>query len=232
MTDTIKNLTEKACELCEKELSFSELFEYIKNGNDSEKQICILKISHLESQDEADMLLFHLTNQHGTVREAAAEKINELMKQNPDFFQNDFAIKKFLLAVNDVNPNICRLIIDILPLLYSDKKENFLDALYDLTLKVTDEADKLNVRNRSHVYTKKIFNLYWCLEAISETANVVCEKLVDIIKRNYNSDEYTVREKIAKIVRKMNNPEFGDILNILKTDENFYVRFQAGAEYL
>ena len=100
MTDTIKNLTEKACELCEKELSFSELFEYIKNGNDSEKQICILKISHLESQDEADMLLFHLTNQHGTVREAAAEKINELMKQNPDFFQNDFAIKKFLLAVN------------------------------------------------------------------------------------------------------------------------------------
>ena len=178
------------------------------------------------------MLLFHLTNQHGTVREAAAEKINELMKQNPDFFQNDFAIKKFLLAVNDVNPNICRLIIDILPLLYSDKKENFLDALYDLTLKVTDEADKLNVRNRSHVYTKKIFNLYWCLEAISETANVVCEKLVDIIKRNYNSDEYTVREKIAKIVRKMNNPEFGDILNILKTDENFYVRFQAGAEYL
>ncbi len=226
MTDTVIKLTEKACELCEKELSGSELFDYIENGTDSEKQICILKISHLESQKEADVLLFHLTNQHGTVREAAAEKINELMKKTPDFFQNDFAREKFLLAVNDVNPNICRLVIDILPLLCPEQKEKFLNSLYDLTLKVAKEAESLNVRNRSHIYTKKIFNLYWCLEAIAETSNGVCEKLSEIIRRNYKSEEYTVREKVAKIIKKLNVSEFDDILNILKTDENFYVRFQ------
>ena len=227
MTESVKNLTEKACELCEKDLSYTELFYYIKNGKDSEKQICILKLSCLKSQEDADILLSNLTNQHGTVREAAAEKINELMKKNPDFFQTGYALEKFLLAINDVNPNICRHIIEILPFLKPDRKEQLLHSLYDLTLKVTEEAQRLNVRNRSHVYTKKIFNLYWCLEAISELAALPEEKLKNIINKNFDSEEYTIREKTAKIIRNLNAPEFSQILEKLKADENFYVRFQA-----
>ena len=229
MTETIKKITEDALALCEREFSYSELFCFLENGNDAQKQICIFKIPCLKSQKDADALIFHLTNQHGTVREAAAEKINELM-QTPDsvFFQTDFALEKFLYAVIDVNPNICRLIIDVLPCLSEESTEKFLHNLCDLTLKITDEAEALNVRNRSHVYTKKIFNLYWCLEAIAEIACQHDESIEKIIKKTSISPEYTIREKTAKIIKNLGSDKFLDIFNKLKNDENFYVRFQAG----
>lgn len=225
MPDNIKELTKRACELCEKDFSYQELFDFLRNGTDDEKQICILKIPRINSQQDADLLLFHLTNQHGTVREAAAEKINELMKNGcPDFFQTDFAREKFLPAINDVNPNICRFIIEILPLMKEHQKKKFLDELYDWTLKVSDEAKKLNVRNRSHVYTKKIFNLYWCLETISAIAEKPSEKLGKIIEETFDSEEYTIREKTAKILKKVNAKQYAHFFKILQNDENFYVK--------
>ena len=229
MIETIKKITEDALVLCEREFSYNELFCFLENGNDAQKQICILKIPCLKSQKDADALIFHLTNQHGTVREAAAEKINELM-QTPDsvFFQTDFALEKFLYAVIDVNPNICRLIIDVLPCLSEESTEKFLHNLCDLTLKIADEAEALNVRNRSHVYTKKIFNLYWCLEAISKIARRSDNSIERIIAKTSISPEYTIREKTAKIIKNLGSDKFLDIFNKLKNDENFYVRFQAG----
>ena len=225
MPDNIKELTKRACELCEKDFSYQELFDFLRNGTDDEKQICILKIPRINSQQDADLLLFHLTNQHGTVREAAAEKINELMKNGcPDFFQTDFAREKFLPAINDVNPNICRFIIEILPLMKEHQKKKFLDELYDWTLKVSDEAKKLNVRNRIHVYTKKIFNLYWCLETISAIAEKPSEKLGKIIEETFDSEEYTIREKTAKILKKVNAKQYAHFFKILQNDENFYVK--------
>ena len=138
MPDNIKELTKRACELCEKNFSYDELFEILKNGTDDEKQICILKIPSIKTQPDADLLLFHLTNQHGTVREAAAEKINELMKNGcANFFQTDFAREKLLCAINDVNPNICRFIIEILPLM----KEALEDAFKKGWLKNSDLKD-------------------------------------------------------------------------------------------
>ena len=141
------------------------------------------------------------------------------------FFQTSFAKEKFLRAVNDVNPNICRMIIEILP--YLQEKSEFLDALYDITLEVIEEAEKLNVRNRSHLYTKKIFNLYWCLEAVSQIVENTDKKLKQIVEKTYNSEEYTVREKTAKVIKKLNTPEFDRYLKSLENDENFYVRFQS-----
>ena len=225
-SEKIVELTEKACNFCEQTFAYEELFKFLECGSDDEKQICILKIPHIKNQKDADMLIFHLTNQHGTVREAAAEKINELMKSDSRvFFQTSFAKEKFLRAVNDVNPNICRMIIEILP--YLQEKSEFLDALYDITLEVIEEAEKLNVRNRSHLYTKKIFNLYWCLEAVSQIVENTDKKLKQIVEKTYNSEEYTVREKTAKVIKKLNTPEFDRYLKSLENDENFYVRFQS-----
>ena len=225
MPDNIKELTKRACELCEKNFSYDELFEILKNGTDDEKQICILKIPRINSQQDADLLLFHLTNQHGTVREAAAEKINELMKNGcANFFQTDFAREKLLCAINDVNPNICRFIIEILPLLNESQKKKFFDELYDLTLKVSYEARELNVRNRSHVYTKKIFNLYWCLETISAIVEKPSEKLGKIIEETFDSEEYTIREKTAKFLKKVNAKQYAHFFKIMQNDENFYVK--------
>lgn len=224
--EKIVKLTEKACSFCSREFSYDELFAFLKNGSDDEKQICILKIPCVKNQKDADLLLSHLTNQHGTVREAVAEKINELMKkESGSFFQTPYAMEKFLCAVNDVNPNICRMIIEILPFLC--EKKDFLKSLYKKTQEVLNEAEILNVRNRSHLYTKKIFNLYWCLEAISQIVESADEDLKSIVEKTYCSEEYTVREKTAKILKKINSVDFKDYLFSLENDENFYVRFQA-----
>lgn len=224
--ETVLKMTNKAFSLCEKDFSHDELVSFIKHGSDDEKQISILMLKSIESQKEADLLIFLLTNQHGTVREATAEKINELMhfQTYRCYFQTSEAHEKFLAAVNDVNPNICRYIIDILPFL--DNRQTFLENLYAKTLLGIEEARVLNVRCRSHMYTKKIFNLYWCLEAISVLAEEPEKKLEEIIEKTYCSEEYTIREKTAKILIHLNCAEYSNILKKLSMDENFYVRLQ------
>ena len=114
---------EKAADFCQKEYTEEEIFDVLKKSSaenqdtDTEKQICILKIDTVSSQNEADILIFHLTNHSALVREACALKVNELMQKgkNAVFFQTTDILNSILKAVNDINPNICRLIIEILP---------------------------------------------------------------------------------------------------------------------
>ena len=76
---------EKAADFCQKEYTEEEIFDVLKKSSaenqdtDTEKQICILKIDTVSSQNEADILIFHLTNHCALVREACALKVNELM---------------------------------------------------------------------------------------------------------------------------------------------------------
>ena len=82
MTDNIQILNdiEKAAELCEKEYSHDEIISIMRTENDFEKQICILKLDTVISQEEVNLLVFQLTGHHGLIREAAAIKINELIQ--------------------------------------------------------------------------------------------------------------------------------------------------------
>ena len=81
-------------------------------------------------------------------------------------------------------------------------------------------------KNKSYLANKKNFSLYWYLEAVyvlAEGQNLDEDyiKILDICSR---SDEYTIREKCAKIVSKFkNHSELKDILQRLQNDENFYV---------
>jgi len=79
---------EKAVEICNKCYSREDIWTIIKTEStenpkiDIEKQICILNLDSILSQDEADLLAYHQTNHHGLIREATAQKINEFMN-NP-----------------------------------------------------------------------------------------------------------------------------------------------------
>ena len=83
------------------------------------------------------------------------------------------------------------------------------------------------MRNRkNHAKNKKLFNLYWCLEALSETYknNVEFdEKIIKIANKTVNFLDYTIREKTAKILIKLQEVPC-ELLQKLKSDENFYVK--------
>ncbi len=221
----IKN-TEKACALCEKPFSHEEIINIIKGNNDLEKQICILRLEEIHSEQEAHLLIDNLTNQHGIIREAIAFKINEFMqnKNFNTFFQSKKAMDIILDAVIDMNPNICRQIIEILPFIID--KEYIFTSLYSRTMSVINEAKTMNRRNRGYIYSKKIFKLFWYMESIAVLgyfSNTGAIK--EIIEQTCHFEDYTIREKCAKIIAHSGREiELSKYKNILLNDENFFVR--------
>lgn len=232
MSESIQILKdiENAVTLCGKTYTDTDIFEVLKQEStdenkplDIEKQICILNLKGIKSQDEADLLIHHLTQHHGLIREACAQKVNEFLKE-PEyqgFFQTKEISDTLLKAVNDINPNICRLIIEVLP--YVENKEHFLSGLYERIEFVFAEIEKLK---RSNWYTKKVFNLYWCLEALAVLKAPVDERLISVLKRSSQFRDYTIREKTAMVLHFLeeSSTETDNIKTYLKNDENFYVK--------
>ncbi len=231
MSDDIQILKEieNAALLCEKDYTRDDIFcvlrfDSVSNPEiDIEKQICILKLDTILTQEEADLLAFHQTGQHGLIREACSQKINEFMK-NPlclKFFQTKEISLILLKAVNDINPNICRTIIEVLP--FIEDKDYFLHNLYERFEEVFEELEKLK---RSNWYTKKLFNLYWCLEALAVLQAPVNERLEAVLERCSRFRDYTIREKTAMVISllQQSSPVIESIKEILKNDENFYVK--------
>lgn len=220
---------EKAALLCEKEYTREDIFRVLKMDNsknpdiDIEKQICILKLDTVVSQEEADILVFHQTQQHGLIREAVSQKINEFMKDPKSvvFFQTKEISNTLLKAVNDINPNVCRTIIEVLPLIKD--KEYFLSILYPRFEQVFAELEKLK---RSRLFTKMLFNLYWCLESLSVLNASVDERLEKLLLTTSKFKDYTIREKTAMVLSglKQTSPVLEEIKARLKNDVNFYVR--------
>lgn len=229
MTDNIQILKdiEKAAELCEKEYSHTEIISIMQTENDFEKQICLLKLDTILSAEEAQLLVFQLTGHHGLIREAAAIKINEFIQNEKllPFFQTTYIAESLLKGINDINPNICRLMCAILPTMLNIKelKQIFINGLYKRFYEVYEELEKLK---RSTWYTKKLFNLYWCLEALSNLEPQINSDFENIIEQAVKIKDYTIREKAAMVLAKLaeTSNKIDEIKNTLKHDENFYVR--------
>ena len=220
---------EKAVALCEKEYTRAELFKLLEIDSnlrpeiDIEKQICILKLSDILTHDEAELLIQHLVNHHGLIREACAQKINEFFKtaQYRQFFQNKKTYDILIKAVNDINPNICRLIVEILPLV--EDKTYFLSKLYERLKIVFEELEKLK---RSNWYTKKLFNLYWGLEALNAVYPPCDNNIEYVLEQCLKIKEYTIREKTAMLLCNLDgNIDFvKNAKEELLKDTNYYVK--------
>lgn len=228
---------EKAVSFCTKHYTKDEIFKVLKVDSqlhpefDIEKQICILKLNEITSQEEAHLLIYHLTNHHGLIREACASKVNEFFK-NPDtklFFRTREVTSAILQAINDVNPNVCRTIIDIVPLIYdrNGQKGYFLDNLY---YKLGNIFEQLELLKRSNMYTKKLFNLYWCLEALSAIEPYCDDRLEEVLKECLKIRDYTIREKTAMLLCGLTetSEEIEYIKQCMRRDINYYVRRYSG----
>ena len=219
-----------ALNLCEEKHSHDEIINFLANGNIPQKQIGALKLEKIASENDAKILLSNLTGQDGKIREAVSLRLKEFMgnKEYLPLFDCTNNAQIFLDAITDINGNICRNIICAL----ENLKENnefctvFCKKLTNLTLNLLDIVEKFDFQDGKYKVNKEAFKLYWCLETVYVFWDKIePEKLKEIILRAKNIDEYTIREKIAKILtRNITDKELLQAKKELKNDKNYYVR--------
>ena len=81
-------------------------------------------------------------------------------------------------------------------------------------------------RDKKYTINKQLFKLYWCLEGINVFFENLDENtLVEPLKRCAEVEEYTIREKVALILKHSIKTE--QLINLkkhLKNDSNYYVK--------
>ena len=217
----------QAYEMSQKKFSHEELLEMLKNGNIPEKQIAAMSLDYIDEK-EACVLIGNLTGCDGKIREAAAFKINQFLAQDKKYI-DIFAPFGSVFADGsvDINGNICRIVIDCVKVLKENK--NFSDTYIKFLINIIDETfkelDKIVFRDKKYTVNKQLFKLYWCLESLKYFAKEIPEsKLYEILEKTSKEKEYTIREKTAEILVNLENEQLCKLGNILKNDENYYVR--------
>lgn len=228
--ETLDENFKQALNLCENEYSHSELLEFLQSGNIVQKQLSALKLETINSQKEAQILVSNLVGQDGKIREVVSLKLNEFMAnpQTLKYFETPENYKIFLAAIIDINGNICRNVIGAISYLKNndDFCNRFCPELVKLTKDLLDKIEKEDFFEGKYKVNKEVFKLYWCLETIYVFWDKInFEDLKEIILRTKNIQEYTIREKAAKILtRNFSDPELLKAKEDLKKDSNYYVR--------
>ncbi len=228
--ETLDENFNQALKFFETEYSKTELLDFLKTGNIAQRQIAALKLDSINSKDEAIILVSNLTGQDGKIREAVSLRLKELTQNNNflKYFYCEENYDIFLDAITDINANICRNIINVVLNLKSNDEfcTYFCPKLISLANELLDIVEKFDFQDGKYKVNKEAFKLYWCLETIYVLWDKVnFEELKKIIIRAKDIQEYTIREKCAKILtRKFDDIELEKIRKELKNDKNYYVR--------
>lgn len=218
---------EQALEMSKRDFPHETLIEMLKHGNIPEKQLAALRIEDVNNLEEAQILVSNLTGCDGKIREAVALKINNLLIKSPALINFFTQPEDFANASIDINANICRVVIDSVSILKENKEfaKFYLDKILKFIAEAYEELDKFVFRDKKYVINKQLFKLYWCLEALKLFAKDLDTKtLFTILDKASKEREYTIREKVAQIVVKLNSNDFNSIEERLKQDDNYYVR--------
>ena len=228
--ETLDENFTQALNLYEREYSHEQLLEFLKTGNIVQKQIAALRLDTISSIEDAKILLSNLTGQDGKIREAVSLMLREFMsdKNLLKFFDGAANCQIFLDSVIVINANICRNVISAISNLRNDDKfcEKFCSGLVGMTKDLLDKVEKFNFLEGKYKVNKEVFKLYWCLETLYEFYDKVnFNDLKQILIRAKDIQEYTIREKSAKILsRNIDDEELNKIRLELKNDKNYYVR--------
>ena len=226
--DQNMQMLDEAFGYCNENFGHEKIISALCCGNDLKKQICIIELNCINNQAEADLLMFHLTEHSGPLRESASFKILELIQNDKyrRFFQTKSIYDIMLKSVTDINPAVSRNACGIIK--YADDAEYILNGLISALNKAFEESENTK---KQHAYTvnKKNFGIYWNLEALSSAAAKAgilkrSAFVLAAVEKAAAANDYTVREKAAKAAcaYKLEN-----IVNMLKSDNNMYVRMQA-----
>ena len=228
--ETLDENFTQALKLYEQDYTHSELIELLNHGNIVQKQIAALRLDGIYSNNDAQILVSNLTGQDGKIREAVSLRLDEFMS-NPQmlkYFQSAQNYQIFLDAIIDINANICRNVISAISNLKTDSEfcNIFSKNLTILTFDLLDKIEKFDFQEGKYKVNKEVFKLYWCLETIYEFYEKMnFDELKQIILRSKNIQEYTIREKAAKILtHKFEDKELLNAKTELQNDKNYYGR--------
>ena len=203
------------------DFSYNKIFEILDGSDDTLKAFALLELNEVQTEADFELLIKHLTNCDGRLRELVSSKLVELKPQK----RLEAYIPTLLDALCDVNPNVARNIVELLSICNINIAEPLLERAEDILMTIEKNSKPKKWRTqKNHVLTKIIFHLYWCLEALALFANVLPkERLTKILNTTSDFVDYTIREKTAKILVKMPEaPE--DLLSKMQNDDNFYVK--------
>ena len=229
MNDTLNTSLEAnfniAMNLSEAKYDYQTLMAFLASEKIVERQIAILELNEIKSTQDAQILVSNLVGQDGKIREAVAFKINELT-QNPayvGFFIGEYFFEQFMEAIMDINGNVCRNIVSLTTI--SEFSQYLCDKLPERINEILAEIAEIDAKTRQYVISKRNFQLYWSLEALDNIAEIInFDGIKDILFKTGEFYDYTIREKTAKIIAKLNNSELDELKEKLANDENYYVR--------
>lgn len=212
---------------------YNDLIELLNSTEIVKKQFAALNLMEIKAQEDADLLVANLVGQNGKVREAVAFKLNELVKNTSyqRFFLNSNLYNTYLQGIMDINGNVCRQIVEVVEIL--GKNQHFCDyickTLPETISEILNNIKNIDINDKKYVVSKVNFQLYWCLEALLLfVGKINLDNIRDIIQITAEFDDYTIREKAAKILAKIltanNSNFFVQLKEKLKNDENYYVR--------
>ena len=214
--------------MSENEYDYHTLIGFLSSDKIVEKQIATLKLDEIRSKEDARILVSNLVGQDGKIREAVAFKVNEL-SQNPQyfvFFDDEEIFKTLFEGIMDINGNVCRQIISGKWFEYKGFRDYICAKLPERISVILDEIEKIDLQSKQYVISKRNFQLYWCLEALYRVIDGMEFSMIkDILLKTGEFYDYTIREKTAKILNKIDAPEVVALKEKLQNDENYYVRF-------
>lgn len=216
-----------AMKMCADKYDYDKLIMLLSSDKIIKKQIAVLELKEIKSVKDAQMLVANLVGQDGKIREAVAFKMNELA-DNPQYcsyFKGEKVYATLLEGIMDINGNVCRQIVSGKWFDDNDFQAYLCDKLPERINEILAEIEKLEQNSKQYVISKRNFQLYWCLEALYNIIEVIdCQKIKQILLKTSEFYDYTIREKTAKIIAKLNNSELNELEIKLKNDENYYVR--------
>lgn len=221
--ENISNFDE-SCKFFEQRLTNEELYGFLRSGSISEKQLACIKIEECSVPQEAQTFMDNLTGVDGKIRETVSFKLKSFIPAHPELFLQNKFFDIFLDAIIDINGNICRNIITTLRSLtkYEHFCDYFVPRVVERSHNVIDTIENFEYKDRKYVTNKENFKLYWYLESLSIFPDIDTTILFPLIKRCIQIEEYTIREKAARLISKL-PPESAEKLNGLNFDNNFYV---------
>lgn len=206
---------------------YEELMNLLHSNNIKEKHFAVLELEEIRSQEDMKTLVSNLVGQDGKVREAVASKINEFSQNSnyTKFFIDEKIFDVLMQGIMDINGNVCRQIVSGKWF----KNQKFItylcNNLPERINEILRETEKLDQKSKQYVISKRNFQLYWCLEALYNVIeNIDFKNIKNILLITGEFYDYTIREKTAKILTKLDNSELKELKEKLKNDENYYVR--------
>jgi hypothetical protein len=220
-----KNLVENLYQ--NKSLCYEELLEFLSGNDFEQKHFALTFIISLKNPQDIELFIENLVDQDTKIRETASFRINDFVLENNSLMTiMDKYPEIILRTADDVNPQVCRNICSLLDL--SQNKEYLIEKILD-KIEILVENTRA-IKFKSHKVNKDIFNLYWNIFALENLVSndfSQINRLSKLLIDSANYKDYTIRERIAFLAKKLFSLNFLEILPViekLQNDENFYVK--------